>query len=160
MRNLDENLIENNLARDNGREGFRVFSDSDTNTFNKNKSIGNDQDGFNIFVADSTLTMIKNTARKNFEDGFDIDIDTDKVTMTGNRAIGNANSGIENNGGADTALKDNIMKGNGIDLAGRGDDTDGGASCDGDANVAATDDGGNVFATGTFDTCVPDGSDD
>ena len=104
---------------------------------------------------------VKNTARKNSEDGFDINAtDVDTVTMTGNRAIRNANTGIENDGGADTTLKDNIMKGNGIDLAGKGDeDTPGDTTCT-DSPGAATDGGGNVFSTGGFSTCVPDGSDD
>ena len=120
-------------------------------------------DGFRI-RDQSTLTMIKNTAKKNNEDGFDIDGDTTTVTMTGNKAIRNTNTGIENDGGFLTTLKDNIMTGNGLDLAGRGDDSAEAGSCDagdgGNAGAAATDGGGNVFATGGFDTCVSFKSDD
>ena len=105
--------------------------------------------------------MIKNTAKNNSEDGFDIDDSgSDTITMTGNKAIGNSNTGIENTAGADTTLEDNIMRGNGIDLAGRGDESTSSDPCDDAVAEDATDLGGNVFATGDFDVCVPSGSDD
>ena len=67
----------------------------------------------------------------------------------------NRGTGIENDGGAggDTIIKNNTMKGNRTDLAGKGDD-DTDTGCSGFAG--GVDDGfGNTFTTGGFDECTP-----
>ena len=89
---------------------------------------------------------------KNFGDGIDIeDLDSDDNVLDGNIVKNNRGTGIENDGGVDTVIKNNTMKGNRTDLAGRGDDFTG-VSCD---NAAATDGGGNTFTTGGFKICTP-----
>jgi len=147
--NTVKTLFENNLAKDNGREGFRIGNDSDSNTFKNNRAIGNAEDGFEIDDSSSgTNTLIKNTIKRNFGDGIDIDSNTDDTVIDGNRVIGNRGTGIENDGKDDTIIKDNTMRGNRTDLAGKGDD------CDAFPDEA-TDGGGNTFDTGGFDVCTP-----
>ena len=151
MGNLDENLIENNLANDNGEEGFSIYSDSDSNTFKSNRSIGNFGDGINISdCCSDSNTLINNTIRNNYGDGIDIDGNTTDTIIDGNRVMKNRGTGIENDGGSDTIIKNNTMKGNRTDLAGMGDECD-----DSPATDSATDGGGNSFDSGGFDVCTP-----
>ena len=142
-------LFENNLARDNGGNGFeQTAPNGDVNEriiYKNNRSIGNDRDGFEINDS-ATLTLIRNTVNKNNGDGIDIDDGTTDVVIDGNRVFRNRGTGIENDGGSDTDLKNNVVKGNRTDIAGRGD------SC---SNAPATDGGSNTFVTGGFKVCSP-----
>ncbi len=69
----------------------------------------------------------------------------------------NRGTGIENDGGAggDTIIKNNTMKGNRTDLAGKGDDGNCTTACGVCDAAAATDGGGNTFVTGGFKVCTP-----
>ena len=158
MHNSRNLLIEHNLARDNGEHGFEQSGSGSTNTYMNNRSTGNGRDGFRITSSPDDLTMVKNRADKNNGDGIDIDSSgTEDVTLEANRVIGNRGTGIETDGGSDAILKDNIMKGNRVDLAGRGDNDNDFSpdACDDEMNNPAFDGGGNVFATGGFDFCTP-----
>ena len=76
------------------------------------------------------------------------------TVIDGNRILNNRGTGIENDAGSDTDIKNNVVKGNHTDIAGRGDDFDfDGGECTGAA--AATDGGSNVFDTGGFEVCTP-----
>ena len=142
----NEVVFSNNLARDNGENGF-LDDMGGKNTYKGNRSIRNGKDGYQINDAlASTMSLIKNTARKNFADGIDI--------IDGNIVKNNRGTGIESDGGSDAVIKNNTMKGNRTDLAGKGDDDIISPECDGSAG-AATDGGGNTFTTGDFDVCTP-----
>ena len=104
------------------------------------------------------MTLLKNTSSRNFGDGIDITTGPgSKLVLDGNKVFNNRNgTGIENNGGTDTTLKDNTMRGNRTDLAGRGSSTTGSGGGESDCELdPAVDGGGNVFTTGGFKVCTP-----
>ena len=99
------------------------------------------------------MSLMNNTARRNFGDGIDINDGSVDYILDGNKALNQRNgTGIESDGGFDVVIKNNTMKGNRTDLAGRGDNGNSDGTCGTDP---AIDGGGNSFATGGFDTCTP-----
>ncbi len=128
----------NNRAMRNARDGFRIrrtfggADPSNSNTFLRNRIVRNDGDG--IDIDDSGI---------------------DGTVIDGNRITNNRGTGIEDDADdGETAIKNNVVKGNRTDIAGKGDDLIGLSPnvCD---NGSATDGGSNVFVTGGFDVCTP-----
>jgi len=126
--------------------GFDIFRMDDSEV-SRNRAIGNSRDGFNLVDADS-VALIKNIVTRNDGDGIDVDsTDVDDTVIDGNRILRNRGTGIEDDADdGETDIKNNVIKGNHTDIAGRGD------SC---GNPSATDGGSNVFVTGGFKVCTP-----